>query len=229
MQIKIDRIVLGTTSCYLVRHEGAVLVDCGDARRVGAFQRALAALPGPPPRIGLILLTHGHADHAGSAAAIAQLTGAPVAIHSRDRAWLEQGCVACAAPHTAWGRVMTRALPLAAPLFRFQPVVPDLVIADAGLSLAGYGIPGRVVPTPGHTAGSVSVLLEDGRALVGDLGIAGFPALSHRPALPFLADDMDAVLASWRRLLAEGIVTVYPGHGRPFPAEAIRRVVESQR
>ncbi len=229
MRTSITRIVLGATSCYLIRHEGAVFVDCGDARREGAFRRALAALPEPAPQIRLILLTHGHADHAGSAAAIARLTGAPVAIHARDRAWLEQGVVACAKGHTAWGRVLSRLMRLAEPLFRFQPVVPDVVIGDEGLSLAGYGIPGRVVPTPGHTWGSVSVLLEDGSALVGCLGISGFPALSRRPALPFLADDMGAVLASWRRLLAEGITTVYPGHGKPFPAEVIRAIVEARR
>jgi glyoxylase-like metal-dependent hydrolase (beta-lactamase superfamily II) len=45
-------------------------------------------------------------------------------------------------------------------LFRFPATQVDVVLGDEGFSLAEYGIPGRVIHTPGHTAGSVSVLLE---------------------------------------------------------------------
>jgi glyoxylase-like metal-dependent hydrolase (beta-lactamase superfamily II) len=42
------------------------------------------------------------------------------------------------------------------------------------------------------------------------------------PGLPSLGDDLETIRASWRRLLDEGVTTVYPAHGRPFPVGALR-------
>ena len=44
---------------------------------------------------------------------------------------------------------------------------PDIVIRG-NTDLAPYGIAGTVIPTPGHTAGCISVVLENGDAFVGD-------------------------------------------------------------
>jgi hydroxyacylglutathione hydrolase len=100
----------------------------------------------------------------------------------------------------------------------------DVVLGDEALSLLEYGIPGKVIYTPGHTMGSVSVLLETGDALVGDLAMNGFP-LRLSPGLPSAAEDMQRVKESWKLLLDEGAETVYPGHGKPFSAEIIRRAL----
>lgn len=78
--------------------------------------------------------------------------------------------------------------------------------------------------TPGHTMGSVSVLLETGDAFVGDLAMNGFP-FRLRPGLTILAEDIQKVKESLRLLLDKGAKTVYPGHGKPFPADIIRRVL----
>ena len=72
--------------------------------------------------------------------------------------------------------------------------------------------------------GSVSVLLDAGEAFVGDLAMNRFP-LRFFPGLPIFADDLDAVTASWQLLLAQGARTVYPAHGKPFPAEVIQRAL----
>ncbi len=68
----------GTNSWILARPDGATVIDPGpdDAGHVAAL---LAAAGGP---IGCILLTHGHADHAGAAAALRRASGAPVVAHA---------------------------------------------------------------------------------------------------------------------------------------------------
>ena len=40
-----------------------------------------------------------------------------------------------------------------------------------------------------------------------------------------LADDVEKVKDSWRNLMELGAVTVYPGHGKPFSIEAIRKAL----
>ena len=62
-------------------------------------------------------------------------------------------------------------------------------------------------------AGSLSVLLPDGSAFVGDLAFNVFPW--GGPIFPPFADNVPRLLESWKLLLARGITTIYPGHGKP--------------
>ncbi len=101
----------------------------------------------------------------------------------------------------------------------------ELVIDDDGLSLRDYGISGRIVYTPGHTMGSVSVLLDSGEAFVGDLTMNKFP-LRLGPGLPTIAEDDLNVKESWKKLLELGATTVYPAHGKPFSTEVIKKALK---
>ncbi len=105
---------------------------------------------------------------------------------------------------------------------RISATKVDIVLRDEEFSLVPFGIPGKVLYTPGHTMGSVSVLLETGDACVGDLAMNGFP-FHLRPGLPVFAEDLELVKKSWRLLLDQGAKIIYPGHGKPFPADIIRR------
>jgi len=106
------------------------------------------------------------------------------------------------------------------PFIRVPSTVPDLLIGDEGLDLGPYGIEGRVVHTPGHSPGSLSVVLPSGEAFVGDLAMNG-PPMCLQPSFGVFAHQPELVPASWRRLLELGVRTVYPAHGRPFPASAL--------
>jgi glyoxylase-like metal-dependent hydrolase (beta-lactamase superfamily II) len=80
------------------------------------------------------------------------------------------------------------------------------------------------MPTPGHTAGSVSVLTDDGDLVAGDL-IAGpfMGSITGRPANPPFHDDRLTNLASLRAMLALNPVSLHVGHGgRLDPARVAR-------
>lgn len=224
MGVRIDPIRLGVTRCALIRGEGAVLVDAGVPGKGAAFARALARLGVVPAEIRLVVMTHGHFDHVGSARAISAMTGAPIAMREPDRGWLERGRAPLPPGGTTWGRIMLVGLRALAPLVRIEPAAVEIAIGDEGLDLAPFGLAGRVIPTPGHTAGSVSVLLPGGEALVGDLAMNGFP-MRRGPGVPIFADDFEQVRAGWRTLLDAGATTIFPAHGEPFPAEVLRRAL----
>jgi endoribonuclease LACTB2 len=75
--------------------------------------------------------------------------------------------------------------------------------AESRATLQRIGIAGEILPTPGHSDDSVSLLLDDGSVFTGDL--------TH----PSLAEEKNAntVAASWRLLQERGATRVYPGHG----------------
>jgi glyoxylase-like metal-dependent hydrolase (beta-lactamase superfamily II) len=125
---------------------------------------------------------------------------------------------------TVWGRFLAGVEKIFFPGIDIPAAKVDIVLEDRIFSLAEYGIPGRVLPTPGHIRGSVSVLLETGDAFVGDLAVNVRP-LRLSPGPPLYAEDVQRVRESWKFLLSEGAKTVYPAHGRPFPADVIRKAL----
>lgn len=222
MSARIDTIREGIVNTYLIRDREAVLVDPGQTRRGSAVLRRLQQLLDPRD-IRLIVATHGHFDHIGAARQLREATGAPLAIHRADAPWLREGLVEWPAGVTRWGKVFRGVFgPLMVPFIQVPAVEPDVIIGDEGLDLTPYGVTGRVVHTPGHSAGSVTVLLDEGEAFVGDMTMNG-PPMTLRPRFGIFAHDAAQVPASWHRILELGARTIYPAHGQPFPAAALAR------
>jgi len=214
----LHKIRLRASNCFLLVGDGAVLVDTGLKGEGERIIRAMASAGVAARDLRLILLSHGHADHAGAAPEVSAATGAPIALRSEDASWTSQGLQVPAPPVTPWARVISRFL--SAPFLReampTPMLVPDVLIQQAELGLAAYGVQGTVLHTPGHTAGSISVVLADGRAIVGDLAMNGLPSSPFRPTPPMVAQDADLLIASWKLIYDRGATYVYPGHGAPF-------------
>jgi glyoxylase-like metal-dependent hydrolase (beta-lactamase superfamily II) len=85
---------------------------------------------------------------------------------------------------------------------------------DAPYRLDTYGIDGVVIPSPGHTHGSLYVQLATGECIAGDLVMGMFPA--PRPRLPIFAEDMEAARKNIRIVIDARPAIVYAGHGGPF-------------
>jgi glyoxylase-like metal-dependent hydrolase (beta-lactamase superfamily II) len=68
--------------------------------------------------------------------------------------------------------------------------------------LSGLGLQGEVLPTPGHSPDSITLVLDEGHAFTGDLPPR------------FLVPENDlASLQSWDRIYRHKITRIYPGHG----------------
>lgn len=135
------------------------LVDCGIARAPRRIVEALAGIGRTPADVTRIVLTHAHVDHAGGAHELVQRTAASgVAIHEADAPFARAGHSAPTAQSTM-GRLMSRG-PTAS--FTPFPVVTELV--DGQVIDVGGGL--RVVHTPGHTPGHVSLLHESSGVLI---------------------------------------------------------------
>ncbi|GAA2749671.1 MBL fold metallo-hydrolase [Kitasatospora cinereorecta] len=222
--------VLGrhTVNAHLLLGRHPVLVDAGIPGTGRLIHDRIAAHGVDPQDLRLIVVTHGHIDHFGSAAELRRLTGAPIAGHAADLGPYRTGRVREPyLPTGPMGRLMARNPKLHV---RAEPFEPDLLV-HGETSLADHGVDGRIVPTPGHTAGSVSVLTDDGELVAGDLLANSFMGLIEgRPANPPFHDDPLGNLASLRAMLALGPTRLHVGHGTPLdPARAARWAEREQR
>jgi glyoxylase-like metal-dependent hydrolase (beta-lactamase superfamily II) len=224
MGVEIIPIALGFGTCYVLKADGVVAVDAGAPNKVKGFLAGLERNSIRPEDVDLIVLTHGHWDHIGSARDIQTATGAKLAMHESEIAWFKQSGTPLSQGTTRWGRAFYAIHKVFMPLIAVPSAKVEVVLGNDGMSLLEFGVPGRILYTPGHSAGSVSVLLDGGEAFVGDLAMNKFP-LRLSPGLPIFADDPSAVFASWEMLLAAGAREIYPAHGKPFPAELIRHAI----
>ena len=193
MSIVVDSYALGPiqTNCYVVRAdrgaaEAAVVDPGGDAADLRLeLARMGATCAG-------ILITHGHFDHLGGVADLAEGTGAEVWMPEGERALLER--YPDFAPAGAAGR----------------PYTPDHLLAG-GETIELAGLSFECVAIPGHSPAHVAYH-ADGCLFSGDLLFAGSVGRTDLPG-----SDWDTLLDSVRTLAdrfpAETVV--YPGHGGP--------------
>lgn len=223
MTFSFHRIPVGIDNCFLLHGERTIFVDGGAWGGLSSFQNGLKKLNVEPKEIELIILTHGHWDHITCLSDIQRMTGAKIAVHGHDQFMVETGEPPFPAGVTSYGKVMA-----ASAKALLHPKLPklkvDIVIDDNGMSLSEYGIPGKVVHTPGHSQGHVSIILDSGDAIVGDMAMNSW-FLRLTPGLPVLADDIKLVVESWKKILPMGIKQVYPAHGMDFSVDVMQKEI----
>lgn len=206
----LSRIQGAISNCYLLLGERAVLVDAGAPGDLQRIQSALKRHGLGAKDLALILLTHGHSEHAGCAAELRRRTGAQIALHAGDVELVRSGRNGVLAAQDALGRLVRPFIDEP-----FEAFEPDLIFRD-GIDLAAYGIRGHVLATPGHTSGSVSVVLDSGEALIGDV-LRGSMLWPNRARPAFFCNDPDLNSRSLVRLAREGLLRCHPGQFGSFP------------
>jgi glyoxylase-like metal-dependent hydrolase (beta-lactamase superfamily II) len=210
-----------TVMAYLLVGERVIVLDTGVAGQAQRVVECLAREGRTASDVSLILLTHGHGDHAGSAEALREATGAPIALGAGDE---EKNVSGRDTEMHARGLVASTLLRMMRRRQAKSPSTggpaPDLVI-DAERALRDYGVDAVVVPTPGHTRGSLSVFTADGDALVGDL-LGGGGRSRTKPRRGVFVSDEPAMDASIRDVLARQPHRIYTGHDEtPFSLEQL--------
>lgn len=227
MTSKVIPIRTAGSNAYLIEGEqGLVLVDTCRWKNARPVYASLERAGYKLSDIRLILLTHVHFDHVAGAASLKKASGAPIMVHALEAAMLQAGKTplpAGANPFADWlSRMGNKFLPS---IGKFAPVQADILI-DGNFNLSAYGINGYVLPTPGHTTGSVSLILNEGEAIVGDCCIYAIEDF----VLPPFANDLPLLLDTWHKLVNLGCRTYWPGHGKPIPhnilLSSINKLVE---
>lgn len=235
---------LGLVNAYLLRGDKAVLVDAGYPGSEERVLSSLARVGVDPAGISLIVVTHAHLDHYGSATALRSRLRVPVACSRADSADMACGVNRHLEPVGPTGRIAAIAARAAAgsrSRAAAAALEPDILFSGP-VSLAPWGVDASVVPTPGHTPGSVSIVPGAGSAalwvsgaslgaappafdwaIVGDLAFGRFTA-PRRARLPIFAADLAGVAANLRRF--SGTRAVLVGHGGPLRGSDLARLAE---
>ncbi|WP_424358215.1 MBL fold metallo-hydrolase [Methanocella sp. MCL-LM] len=202
---------------FFIKGKKTIIVDTGRPGKHQAILKALEANGIKRSDVSLILLTHGHEDHTGNVPELAEALGVPVAMGKADATYVARGLNAPLKPRTMLGRVTTA---LVGP--KTRAFETDILI-DGALDLSPYGVDATAFPTPGHTAGSISISTA-GSCLIGDLLMSRY-MVAGGPGLPRLIEVPEAMRPSVEAVIARKPEIVYPAHGVPWRAEQVRQTL----
>jgi endoribonuclease LACTB2 len=183
-----------STNYYVLSNsKPRLLVDIGWPGTLPKFQRQFQRMDIKLTDIPYCVATHYHPDHAGLAQDLKNMGIKLIVLENQ-----------------------VEAIPTLKTYMKPQNNYVDIDPADNVLLtfddsrsfLARLGIQGEIIPTPGHSDDSVSLILDDGSAFTGDLN----------PMM--VSDDMnETVNQSWVKIRSFKVKQVYPGHGPVWKLE----------
>jgi len=204
---------------FLLASDNLTLVDTGFKSRSIRIIKEVKQLGYSPADIANIIITHHHADHVGSLAELKKATGAKVMAHPADALYIDGRLPQPGPVRPRW---LSKTLAHLHRLWTTIPVAVDILVNDGDeLPILG-GI--KVLHTPGHTPGSISLFLPKER-----LVIAG-DVLAHRfrlrlPSKAFTVDIAQEI-HSIKRLASLDFDVMCFGHGSPLMHEAHPTVIK---
>lgn len=197
--MRIDRVIVGPleTNCWIVSNDAGdvIVIDPGDDTE--DVCAAVENLPAENTTVHAVILTHGHFDHVGSADEVADDLGSFTYISSIEADFI-------AGEEGTGGREF--GMEAAVPIINFKVNDGDTIVAGA--------IKVEVILTPGHSPGSISLLIHDEEAKAdyvfsGDTIFAGSIGRTDFPG-----GDEEAMNASIEIFAAMPSETkIFPGHG----------------
>ncbi len=225
-------IPLSMSSVFLLPCQGGYLqVDAGYEHDYSIYRKNLSKAGVALENVRYLALTHHHDDHAGFLNELARDAAITIIAHEQAEALLKTG----KNDRTRGGGYINGFIKLVAGIkMRFDPrwtlTFPPFTLREQDILLngdddqvlRGLGLPGRVLYTPGHCVDHIAIVLDQGDAFCGDAA-ASFLLWAGTHYCTVFMTDMETAYHSWQKMLDAGAQTIYPAHGRPFPADRLRQ------
>ena len=222
--LKIHQLELSVSNVYVVEtDEGSILVDAGNPRQEQKILKGIQKAGVYPRDVRAIVITHAHADHTGSAAALAEELEVPVILQSLDAEQVAKGRNAKMKSQNLTAVFLKWFLKK-----KFDVYEPDEPFGRC-VDLRQWGVNGTVRWVGGHTPGSAIVELDHGATIVGDLLAGGFfggAIAAANPESHYYHEDKALVRAILGVLVDAGTQRFYVGHGGPVSASRVAKELD---
>jgi glyoxylase-like metal-dependent hydrolase (beta-lactamase superfamily II) len=212
----IYQISLGWVNVFVIEDNGLTLIDTGTKGSTGKIFSAIKNGGKNPYDIKRIILTHAHPDHSGSAEEMKRMLRVPVMAHREDAQIMRYGIAfrkeVCLTPGLKNWLIYELAIKRAG--INIEPVAIDEQLNDRDLLPLLGGV--RVIHTPGHSKGHISLLAENEEVLIaGDL-------LSNRTrlGLSVIYENMAEGISSILKVTDLDFDKMVFGHGSPILKDA---------
>ena len=206
LPIKFAGLIRTSVSVWLIRSpEGFLLIDSGPPDTAGEMVDAVSsATDGRGPKV--VLLTHGHYNHAGGLTALRLAWNPPIASHVDEAPFItgerDYSRVRSKNPAYWLGSLLMDTTPWS---------IPNVQAVEHGRTLFGL----TIVHLPGHTPGHLGFFHKDDKAFISGDALMNVGGRLTRP-LWLSTHDMKLAEHSIRRVAERNFVHLLPSHGKPI-------------
>jgi hydroxyacylglutathione hydrolase len=206
---KIKQVLTGRSNVFLVSISNYnILIDTSTERNRIQLWKNLKKLS--IEKLDLLILTHTHYDHAANTRVIKECFGPLVMVHSAEEYFLVNGISRFPEGTNAFTRFIIHHIGhKIADKYNFDSCKPDIIFDHTPKHLLNGDINAYVLPTPGHSDGSVSLVVDHEIAIVGDAMFGVF----RNSIFPPFADKPKVLIDSWGKLLNTNCNIFLPAHG----------------
>ena len=224
---KVYRVVNNAACSYIIEtYNGIFLVDTGMLGGGKRILKKMETLNLNNNALKAAFITHGHADHYGGLREILDFNpDIKVISHPKHKEIISKGeaIVSPAIEKRPFAKIYEDIAIKALPKIDL-PKVNNVYTKEHGERVDEDGLAGKVIHTPGHSTGDLTLILDNGAAFVGDL-IQGPDFRTRVPLLPGMALNTVDVLKSWEKILNEDIDIIYPAHGGIMRREEVEKAL----
>lgn len=169
--------------------------------------------------LSCLILTHAHFDHAENAASLKKEYNCRIIVHENEAENLKHGTNILPKGTNPLTRLEVKMLgKLLQSHYNYELTNPDIIVREK-YDLNRFKINAYILHTPGHSPGSMSIIIDNEIALVGDTMFGVF----SNSAYPPFADDPETMIKSWKKLLETDCRLFLPGHGKPISRELLEK------
>ena len=216
----ISIIDLEKVNCYLIETEkGFILVDTGFTKSRSIVDTFLSdkGITADNQKLNLILLTHGDFDHSGNAKFLKEKYSSKIALHNSDVGMVEHGDISWNRNMNIFMRILGKLITifLGMQLKKEDRFVPDIILEN-GQKLDEFGLSSTIITLPGHSKGSVGIIIENGHFFCGDI-----LENTKQPNQASMVSDNIDMQKSIEKIETLEFKYVYPGHGEPFEKQVL--------
>jgi glyoxylase-like metal-dependent hydrolase (beta-lactamase superfamily II) len=209
-QVKTDSGILERfVYSYLILGDEVCLIDSGVVSSESVIFDYLTNIGLKPDDISLLILTHSHPDHIGSAKSIKEKSGCKIAAHPGERSWIED--------------IDLQAKERPVPNFHSLvggSVKVDIILEDGDILNLGEDLNLKIIHTPGHSNGSISLLMvEEGVLFTGD-------TVPIKGDLPIYDDATESIQSIKKLKEIEGINVLLASWDEPQEGEDAYRIMD---
>lgn len=220
---KIYQILNGRSNAFLVSSgEKYILIDTGRKSKWEELKNKLDELGVNENSMAALILTHTHFDHAENAYKIKENYKTNLIVHKSEEGFIRNGSnPVIKGTNLATGSITRILGESLRKLYKYKSADCDIMVED-NFNLVDFGFEAYILHTPGHSIGSLSIIIDDEIAIVGDAMFGVF----KNSVFPPYAEDLVTMIKSWKKLLNTGCSLFIPAHGTENSKELLQKEYE---
>lgn len=217
---EIFQVLNGRSNCYYIpTSQGNVLIDTGMRSDYSDLKRHLKSIHLVNDKVDFLALTHTHFDHCRNARSIQDENNCRIIVGAPEAEFAAKGYTPIPEGTFIFTRFLNRlGNMMISGSFGYAPFNADILVGDTYNLMSGE-ITIDFISTAGHSKGSISIVVDNDIAIVGDAMIGVF----KDSIFPPFADDVPDMIKSWNKLLNTGCRVFLPGHGHEISRELLQR------